>query len=71
MAVDVIRYFELACLYTNIPEVPIYPLQHNRYSSEYVYSDQFSDIVNTRLKHIKRFIYKKQSFNENQLEGHK
>jgi len=43
---------------------------HHRNSSEYVFSDHFSNMVNTRQKHVKCFICKRKLFDENRLEAH-
>jgi len=43
---------------------------HHRNSSEYVFSEHFSTMVNTRQKHVKCFICKRKLFDENRLEAH-
>jgi len=48
----------------------ITPLKRHRDSSEYVFSDHFSNMVNARRKHDKCWIWKRKLFDENQLEDH-
>ena len=55
----------------NIPEALNYPLKkHRRDASEYVFTDHFSSMFNTRRKHVKCCICKKKLFHENRLEAH-
>ena len=65
-----IRKLELAPIQTNSPEVIIHPHKHHRDPSEYVFTDHSSNMVNTCHKHVKWFICKKKSFDENRLEAH-
>jgi len=45
-------------------------LKHHRDSSEYMFTNHFSMMVNTHRKHVKCCIWKKKLFHENQLEAH-
>jgi len=59
-AVNVIRQPELVQFQTNIAEALYHPLKRHRDSSEYVFSDHFSNMVNTHRKHVKCFICKQE-----------
>ena len=48
----------------------ISPLKHHRDSSKYGFSDHFSNMVNTRWKHVKCFICKRKLYDENWLEAY-
>ena len=69
-AVNVLCQPELARIPTNIAEAQYHPLKHHRDSSEYVFSDHFSNMVNTHWKHVKCLICKEKLFYENRLEAH-
>jgi len=70
VAVNLLRYPELARFRTNVTEALYHPLKYDRDLSEYVFSDIFSNMVNTCRKHDMCFICKSKLFDENQLEAH-
>ena len=51
-------------------EALYHPLKYHRDSSEYVFSDHLSYMVNTWCKHVKCFVRKRKLFDENRLEAH-
>jgi len=69
-AVNVLCWPESARFQTNIAEALCHTLKHHRDSSEYAFSDHFSNMVNTCRKHVKCFIWKRKLFDENRLEAH-
>jgi len=69
-AVNVLGYPKLAHFQTNIVEALYHPLKHQRDSSEYVFSDRFSNMVNTCRKHVKCFICKRKLCDKNWLVAH-
>ena len=70
MAVNVLCIPEIAYFQTNITQAQYHTLKHHRDSSQYVFSDHFSIMVNALRKHLKCSMCKTKIFEENQLEGH-
>jgi hypothetical protein len=69
-AVNVLRNPELARFQPNMAVALDNPLKHHQDSSEYVFSDHFSNMVNIRWKHVKCLICKGKSFDKNRLQAH-